>query len=139
MTIKLASLKADLDKEREGDWVDYPDWPGVRFNVRSLQTPSYAIKRDQLITKLARRYGRKPIPVDVRAKEFGRLYADEILLDWEGFDTEYSHDNAVTTLTDPAFREIVAAVEWCASQLGEIDAEFIDESVKKSEPPSATT
>lgn len=138
MTVKLKSLKADLQKEADGAWIEYPEWSGVSFNVRSLHVPSYTIKRDQLVNKLARKYGRKPIPPEVKSKEFGRLYHEEILRGWMGLDEEYSAEVALKILTDPAYRAIVGAVEYCASQVSETDIEFIEEASKNSEAPSGT-
>lgn len=138
MTIKLSSLKADLQREADGDWVEYPDLPGVSFCVRSLQHPAYKIQRDILLQKLARKYKGKPVPTEESSREFGRLYATHILLGWRGFDIDYSTEVAMETLTDPAFRDVVAAVEWCAARVGETTVEFVEEMAKNSVTPSAT-
>lgn len=137
MTVKLASLKADLAREAKGDWVEYPDWPGVAFNVSSLHLPAYQIQRDLLLQKLGRIHKGKPIPRDVLSKELGALYDKHILHGWRGLDVEYSRQTAAEVLTDPEFRNVVAAVEWCASKLSDIEAEFVEDAEKNSEAPSA--
>jgi len=137
VTVKLASLKADLDREAKGDWVEYPDWPGVAFLVSSLHTPAYAVQRDLLIQRFARKYPKRPPPVDEIMPEAGKLYAKYILHGWRGLDVEYSPDKAMEVLSDPAFREVVAAVEWCAGQIGRAEVEFVESAAKNSERPSA--
>ncbi len=81
MTIKLASLKADLDREEKGDWIDYPDWPGVSFLVSSLQKPAYVTARDMMMQRFARQYKGKPVPRDVLLLCPDRRMARRILHD----------------------------------------------------------
>ena len=139
MTIKLSSLKADLEREAKGDWIDYPDWPGVAFKVSSLHTPAYAMARDLLVQKFARKHKGKTPPPEEFAPEVGRLYARHILHGWRGLDIEYSPEVALETLCDPAYRLVVAAVEWCAAQLAQVDAEFVEDAAKNSAAPSGNT
>ncbi len=127
MTVVLASLKADLKREKEGAWIDYPDWPGVAFNVSSIQLPAYVTARDLLFQKLARKYKKKPIPKLVLSVELGRLYATHLLHGWRGLDVQYTPDTAMETLTAPEYRDVVIAVEYCAAQVSEINVKFLDE------------
>ncbi|OCP04999.1 MULTISPECIES: hypothetical protein [unclassified Ensifer] len=137
MTVKLASLRADLEREVVGDWIDYPPLPGVAFNVRSLRAPSYVTKRDLVLQRLARTYGNETPPADVAARETGALYCAEVLNGWRGLDVEYSPSVALEILTDPAYRYVTEAVEWCASQIARMNIEFTEMTVKKSEPAFA--
>ncbi|TAN09785.1 MAG: hypothetical protein EPN45_07275 [Rhizobiaceae bacterium] len=137
MTVKLASLKADLKREEKGDWIEYPDWPGVAFNVSSLLVPAYTTARDLAMQKLARQYKGKPVPGVVMSAELGKLYARHVLHDWRGLDVAYSSDKAAEILVDPEYRNVVAAVEWCAARVSEIDVEFIEDAAKNSVRPSA--
>ncbi len=137
MTIKLASLRANLEREAAGDWIDFPDWPGVAFNVRSLHAPSYTTKRDLMLQRLGRKYKGKAPPPEVMAREAGKLYCDEILFGWRGLDEVYTPELALETLTDPAYRDVVSAVEWCAAQLAQGSIEFVEEATKNSDRPSA--
>jgi len=137
MTIKLASLKANLERETDGDWVEYPDWPGVAFKVSSLHAPAYETARDLLISRLARIHKQKPIPRDERAEEFGKLYAKHILHGWRGLDVEYTPERAVEVLCDPAYREVVSALEWCAAKIAELQVEFTEVAAKNFDGPSA--
>lgn len=136
--LKLDSIKADLDKERNGDWVEFPDWPGVSFKVKSIEAPDFRTGRDMLLRKLARKYKSKPIPQDELQQDIGKLYHSHILIDWKGLDTPYSPDQALDVLTDPAYRKVFAAIEWCAAQIGESDAEFVEDAAKNSAKRSAT-
>lgn len=138
MTVKLSSLAADLALEARGDWVDYPEWPGVAFNVSSLQKPAYVTERDLMLQRLTRRYrGKAPPPAEI-ASEVGRLYCKHILHGWRGLDVEYSAEKAIEVLTDPAYRAVTAAVEWCAGQVAQLEVEFVEDAEKNSAAPSAT-
>lgn len=137
MTIKIASLKADLAKEAAGDWIEYPDWPGVAFNVRSLNSPAYTTARDIMIQRFRRKYPRKAPPANEMIEEAGKIYCKHILFGWRGFDVEYTPEVALEMLTDPAYRAIVAAVEWCAGQVAQLDIEFVEDATPNSERPSA--
>jgi len=130
MTVKLTSLKANLEREAAGDWIDYPDWPGVAFNVSSLNKPAYTTARDMLLQKLSRKFKGKPVPSEVSAPQIGELYCKHLLHGWRGLDVEYTPEVALETLTDPAYRNVVNAVEWCAAQVGAIEAEFVEDEAK---------
>lgn len=138
MTIKLSSLKADLARESAGDWVEFPDWPGVEFKVSSLLLPAYTVARDLLMQKLSRQAKGKPVARDVLTTELGKLYAKHILHDWRGLDVDYSPETAAEVLADPEYRAVVAAIEWCAAKVSDIEAEFVEEAGKNSSKPSAT-
>jgi len=136
MTVKLASLKADLSREEKGDWVEFPDWPGVEFNVSSLHLPAFTVSRDLMYQRLARTYKKKPIPKDVLSVEIGKLFHAHILHDWRGLDVEYSRDEAARILSSAEYRNVVAAVEWCAGKLSDVDVEFVEDEGKNSAAPS---
>jgi hypothetical protein len=137
MTVKLSSLRADIDRETKGDWVEYPDLPGVEFKVSSIHLPAYTTERDMLYQRLQRLHKNKPIPTDTLARELGALFAKHILHDWRGFDIPYSRDTAKEVLSDPAYRDIIAAVQWCAGKISQLDVEFIEDEVKNFEAPTA--
>jgi hypothetical protein len=143
LTVKLASLKANLTAETQGEWEDstIPSLAaeGVAYLVRSLNEPSYHAARAALLQRFARKHGKNPVPADELSTEFGRLYAKHILLGWRGLDVEFSPSVAAETLGDPAYREIVADIEACAAQVGRAKIEFVEDAAKNSEPPSATS
>lgn len=137
MTIKLASLKADLDREEKGDWIDYPEWPGVAFNVSSLHIEAFQTARDLLFQRLAKQFKGRKVPQKVINAEMGKLYAVHILHNWRGLDVDYSAEMALTILGDAEYRNVVAAVEHCAGMVSAVDVEFVEEDVKNSGKPSA--
>ncbi|RUM06816.1 hypothetical protein [Rhizobium chutanense] len=142
--VKLSSLRADLKREAEGDWIAFPDWPGVEFHVSSLHLPEYQAARDDLLTRIARQ-AKAPAPkageeppkkLDMKV-ELGKLYAKHLLHDWRGLDVPYSPETAMEIMSDPEYRNVVAAVEWCAGRMSEIDIQFAEGEVKNSGKPSA--
>ena len=137
MVIKLASLKADLAREAEGDWVDYPDWPGVSFHVSSTRSEPFITQRDLLLKQMTAR--NKPVaPGDPEmARGIGRLYCEHVLHGWKGLDIEYSPEVALETLTDVAYRDVLSAIDWCAQKLTKISVEFVGAAVKNSVASSA--
>jgi hypothetical protein len=141
MAIKISSLKADLKRETEGDWVPYPELgdPDVKFKVRAVSYAEFQAKRDRESKRLQQRYGSEPIPQEEFDRAQGRLLAEEILLDWQGLDAPYSSDLAMDILTDPAHRLIRDAVVECAIRITRVKAEFVETAVKNSAPPSAKT
>ena len=137
MSVKFSSLAADTVKESEGDWQEIPDLPGVSLKVRSFNFPAYRVARDMLLQRMARKHGRKPAPADESEVEFGKLYAQHILLGWSGFDVEYTPDVAREALTNPAFRDLRRHVEYAASQIGASEVEFLEDALGESKPASA--
>lgn len=125
MTIKLTSLKVDLQRELQGDWMPSIGLAGVEFNVSSLHIPAYVTDRDLLSMRLAKKYKGEPVPTDERTREIGKLYAKHILHGWRGLDTEYTPEFALEVLTNPEYRIVVAEIESCAARLGEPQIEFV--------------
>jgi hypothetical protein len=140
MVVKIASLKADLEREEKGEWQQaleiIPD-QDVHFRVSSINLPAYTIAREHLLQRLARRYKNTTIPQAILNGEIGKLMAVHLLHEWRGFDLEYSREVAIEMLSDPANRMLIRAVEACASQVGAIEIEFVEDEVKNSGKPSA--
>ena len=137
MTVKLSSLKANLTREIEGDWVPYPVWKGVRFRVSSFNKPEYKTALDELNQRIMKKSGGAMPSIDEMRPHYAKLYVDQILHEWEGFDVEYSPEEAVARLSDPEYRDLFGAVEWCANQMARIDVEYVEGAAKNSVPPSA--
>jgi hypothetical protein len=138
MTIKLASLRTDLEREDKGDWVEYPEWPGVAFKVSSLRKPAYAAAHSMLQQRYTRIYKGKPVPRGEDAEQLGKILCKHILQDWRGLDIPYSPDKALEVLTDETYYEtVLSAVVWCAAKVSELQLEFVEEASKNSDGPSA--
>lgn len=130
MTIKLSSVKNNVEAEREGDYISIPDWPGVSLGVRSTESPAYKLAIDQLVAKYARLYKGKTAPPEVRDADIGKLLARHILFGWEGFDEEYSEARALELLGSAEGKKFAAQVSWAAAQIGETEVEFVTDAVK---------
>ena len=133
MGIKLASIKADLEKEKNGSWETCPQLipdDDVAFLVSSLYLPEYTTARDLLMQRLSRIYKDQPIPDAILTKEIGKLFVDHIIHDWRGIDEPFSKDTALRILTDPAYRLLVRAIEICAGKVGQTNLEFIETEIK---------
>lgn len=142
MGLKLSSTRADLDREAAGDWIAYPEWPGVAFKVSSLHAPAYVAARDEAVSKLAREFGQNPPPRERLAELNGDIYCRHILHGWRGIveddgsDIAFTREKAREILCDPAYREVLTAVEWCAREAGRIRVAYVKEREKNSVRPS---
>lgn len=137
MAIKLQSTKADLARENEGDWVDIPELPGVRLKVRGNNYAPYQMAKSVVEARWARRYAREPVPPDILLRENGRLYAEHILVDWEGFDVPYDAGLARETLLDPGFRTLHEHIRYAMQQVSETDAVFVEDTARNLSPSSS--
>lgn len=132
MTLKLSSLKTDVTKEDDGDWIPAATMPGVSFKVRSPQFGAFKTARDLLIQKLTRRRRAGDDEyADKVDREVGKLYAEHILLDWKGLDVPYSKELAIEVCTDRGYRRTVfAAIQACADEVGISELEYIEDAAK---------
>jgi len=138
VTVKLTSLKVDLDREEKGDWIDSPDLPGVKFKVSSLHVPAYQIALGMLEQKWARQFPGKPVPPTVRVPAIGKLLQKHILHGWEGFDEPFTPELAADMMSSYGDRTLIAAVQTAAALVSLDQVEFIEEQEKNSGAPSGT-
>jgi hypothetical protein len=146
MTIKLSSLKADLKREAEGDWIEYPDWKGVAFNVTSPLAPAFSTARDLKLQDIVKSVKAMKLPDSQADTEtakrseqaLGELFGEHILKDWRGLDEPYSYEKGVEICTKPEYRNVFNAVVWCSGVLSKIEIEFVEDELKNSGKPSAT-
>ncbi|ESY75161.1 hypothetical protein X739_00505 [Mesorhizobium sp. LNHC220B00] len=138
MTIKLGSLAANLVAEREGDWIEPKEWPGLNpdkpfeqvplpglaFLTRSTNYPPYATAYQAELEKLRQAYPSGTIPAEVQAKAEGQLAVEHLLLGWRGLDVTYSPDIVGSILTAEEHRVVRAMVRWCAGIVGKRKVEF---------------
>lgn len=151
MTIKLGSLAADLTKEREGEWIEPKEWPGlnpdkplemtqlpdVAFHVRSTNFPAYVTARQAALEDLKKDYPDGKVPPEVAARIEGRLAVEHLLLGWKGFDITYSEDAVKTILAAEEHRVLRTMIYWCAGRVGKRQVEFVTDAIKNSAAPSA--
>lgn len=136
MVLKIESLKVDLARENNGDWIEYPAWDGVSFKVSGFRKPEYQAERDRVFRKLSRDFKGKPVPLDAQRSAIGPLIAKHLLHDWKGLDEPYSDDRARELLSLPEYRVFYEAVEWCCNEIATVNADFEEEAAKNSAPRS---
>ena len=134
MALKLKSLKANLDRENDGEWQEYKEqaWPeAIKLKVRALTYQPYQAALSEELRKAAARVdaGGKVEP-DEAARITGELLAKHILLDWENIDEAYSVEAATEALCDISDRKFAAIVTECASRVSRIEANFDGTSAK---------
>lgn len=134
--IKLASLKADVVLEADGEWVSVKNWPGIGdlpglgFKVRSTNYPEYLTAKNNRQLQIAQKHGNEHAPHDELNAADGELAADYLLLDWRGLDEKYSRDAALSLLTSPEGRIFRNMIYWCAGQVGKRQVEFLEAAEK---------
>ncbi|PDT77180.1 hypothetical protein [Bradyrhizobium sp. C9] len=136
--LKLSSMRADSQKEREGDWIpaiDIDPSGAIRWFVRSTNYAPFKIARDAISAKLARKHGDN-VPDDVLAEAHGSLAVEHLLLGWEGLvdddeqDIPFSPAKATEILTDPEYRYVRGSIYGAAMRVGREEAEFVAAKVK---------
>jgi hypothetical protein len=144
MTIKLGSLAADLTKERDGEWIEPKEWPGlnpekpmeqtplpgVAFHVRSTNYPPYVTARQAALENMKKDYPDDNMPPDVAARIEGQLAVEHLLLGWRGFDIAYSADAVETILAAEEHRVLRSMIYWCAGRVGKRQVEFVKDAAK---------
>lgn len=151
MTIVLASIAADTKKEREGEWIEPKEWPGlnpdkpleqtqlpgVAFLVRSTNFPAYVTARQAALEDLKKDYPDDKVPPEVAARIEGQLAVEHLLLGWRGFDIAYSTDAVKAILAAEEHRVLRTMIYWCAGRVGKRQVEFVEGATKNSAAPSA--
>lgn len=138
MAVKISSLRADLKRENDGDWIDIPEWPGVRFKVRGFNYGPYLAAKSIIDQRNQRKYfsANLPLPPDVAYQTNARLYLDHILLDWEGLIGDDGQpvpiERAEEYLMNPAFRDFHDHIRYAGNKIGETEAEFVKDAAKNS-------
>lgn len=143
MSLELSSIKRDLSTEDEGQWVEIPEWPGIRLKVRSIQSRDYQIQRGLLEQKLQKALGRQPTAPEWEPG-LGKLIARYLLRGWEGFlldgkPLEYTAEIALAMFADRQWSGLEMQVVWASTRVGDRDAEFTQDAIKNSAVPSATS
>ncbi len=137
MKLKIASLKNPRQRIIAGDWITYTPWSApngdtpVRFNVSGASLEAYKIAQEELAGRYVKEYKGARVPDDVSFRNNAELIAEHLLHGWEGLDQDYSPEVAEELLTD--------AVLWCARRVDNVTAEFVEDGIKNSAPPSATS
>ncbi|OQP84193.1 hypothetical protein BTR14_20540 [Rhizobium rhizosphaerae] len=135
MTITFASLMIDTEAERNGRWEDYPDWPGVAFKVRGIESEAYRRRASEIratVAKMSPEAGGK-----YHETETPRNVVDNLLLDWRGFDMPFRGDETRRELVKPEYRLFIGAIVYCAAKVsapGTIEVKKQDEPKPQAAP-----
>ncbi|MCA1971325.1 MAG: hypothetical protein LDL44_00660 [Caenispirillum sp.] len=139
--IKFGSLKTDAKTLADGAWEEVDSLPGVAFLVRPFHYKPYEVARDALLRKLARAAKKTGGVIDPERRDcgIGALMGEHLLLGWRGFVDddgktayEWTKERGVAHLSDPAFRELRAAVMEACAQASETDVEYAGEAGEPS-------
>lgn len=147
MKIKISSLKVDTKAEADGAWIDVNEWAGLnpenpfgvtsdlglKFRVRSVNDAAYKVARQKAIEEFENIKDDYPdgvVPDAVSDALLGKVIADTLLLEWDGFDEPYSAEYAATVLADPDSRNLRNMVIYCANRVGKRYLERIEEAAK---------
>lgn len=131
MTVKLSSLRADMRRQNDGDWVEVPALPGVELKVRGLNYGPYQADLSQVRARWISRYrGIDGVPPEVVTRDLGRLYAKHLLLEWRGFDEPYDADTAEEMLTSPG--AFFGHVAEAAAEVSRTETEFVEDAAGNS-------
>lgn len=127
--VKLSSLKANLDAEKNGKWIEYPAWPGVAFFVASPLNPDFRAARELAFQDLAKIYPFDP-PADKQREALMGCYCDKILKDWRGFDEPLTEELKREVFFDPEYRPVAGAVIECSEQVARVEMAFVEDEAK---------
>lgn len=141
--VKLQSIKNDHKKRDGGEVIESTEYVGVSYRVRGTGFKPYQVAVTAAEEKYRRtlppKERRNPLDFEARSIVFGPAIAEHLLLEWYGFDIEYSPEVAEATLSNPEFVGLMFDILACANRVGEAKIEYTEESVKNSKKPSATT
>lgn len=97
--------RLDEKKELDGVWVDFDD--EIKFKVAKWENPLWTVKLLSLMKPYQQRLQRgKELEPDVYSGILNKVVAETILLDWSGLEEEYSVENALALLSDPALKHV---------------------------------
>jgi hypothetical protein len=132
MSIKLTTLKRDIKRQNEGDWIPIPELTDAgtgevpEFLVRGNNYGPYQLARQQVMQKFMRR-GQVLPPPDVSHRDYGKCVAQHLLLDWRNVAEPFSRELAQELICDPA-SPMQDYVLRCSFEVAEVEQEFTKEA-----------
>jgi hypothetical protein len=142
MALVISSLKRDHKRQDDGDWVPIPEWIDPEtgevpeFHVRGITYTHFQNALSILNAKNTQRGGQNA-PVEVRRahREFGRIVAQHLLLDWRGIKEPYSRELAEDLCCNYE-SPVTNIVTRCANEIAEVKMEYDSAAAKNSERSS---
>lgn len=136
----ISSIKQDTAAIDAGQWVDnIPEWPGVRFRVRGIESATAENLRDAKIRALPD--SARDENGNVHGHEIKRIareiLSEAVLLDWDGLTNEgkpfpYTAEAAKNILTNPDFKKFQDAVSWAAGKVVRLNTGLKEALAKNS-------
>lgn len=137
--IDITSQARDLSAEDYGEWVASDLFEGVRYKLRALGNPDYVREKAKLDFKKQRKFKGLADP-DWEQDRFGELVAKTILVDWSGFDQEYSARFGIELFTGEnrrKYQHILTEIVDLAVTLSMESQEQTEADVKNSKASSS--
>jgi hypothetical protein len=137
MAVKLGSLRRDIKKQNDGDWIQVAELMDPKtgeipeFHVRGINYSPFQMARSNLIGKLTRRYGTRPAPIEETHRDEGKLMAQHLLLGWKNADPPYDPDVAEEMMCDAACG-LQDIIRRCAIEISEMETQFTSDAAGNS-------
>jgi len=135
--MKISSLKVDVKKIEDGEWVDsIPGLEGVRLKVRGSSSKAWRQMSQRLVAAIPRKKrANNVIDIDEQDRINRVVMRDVGLLDWAGIEDDdgnaipYSKEKAGEYLNAeyPDFRD---GVLWACNQVGVANDEDAEATAK---------
>lgn len=120
----LKHFRTDLDKAKNGVWVNVDPDGDVKIKVARMNNSEYQAYLSELLGVSGRRITggtlRRMQDQKTRSEAVRKALARHVLLDWKGFtdngeEVPYSEKKALELLTDPAYQDFYDLVLQSAS------------------------
>jgi hypothetical protein len=132
MALIISKVKRDTRREDDGAWMPVPD--ADLIDPVTLEVPELLVRGNLYIpyqnalSAMNFRHGRRgpnapPIPADQHQKEFGKIIATHLLLDWRGISEPYSRELA-EELCMSYDSPVSGWVLYCAANVAEVAKVF---------------
>jgi hypothetical protein len=144
MAVQLKSLRVDATRERDGEWVEFPEHMDQEtgevpaLKVRGVGYGPFQLANSIVLGRWQRRYTSReePVPPEVAHRDNAQLYADHILLDWRGFAEPFDPDFARDWLLDHDSRPLHDMIRQAMQRVGRVQAQYAKDAAKNSERSS---
>jgi len=131
--MKLDNMLLGTAELNDGVWVESARWDGVEYLVVSRACPAFRSAQERQLAQDAHRGRRRRFDARDAIERTTALLVAHCLLDWRGIEAPDGSTIDLTTamreqlLTDPGARQILDDVIAAIDEVGEQDAEDIEE------------
>ena len=130
--VDVRSLMVDLSKESDGVWVEYN---GVELLIASSGKQDFLDAREAILEEHIEAIRNDELTADKLTDLAMPAVAEHILLDWknlseDGKEVEYSPEQALEYLTDPALKDMRNFILQVSSQRARFRQLVVEDGVK---------